>query len=179
MIWLRSERAKVFSWPGDLSDHGDPVCPSMAGRAGSCPARSWCEAFSGVLGTVSRSISHKLLEVDWKCAELLGLGRLVSRGVPRWPVLLNIFIHDLGDGERAPSASLWTVPSQEEWLYTSGTVLPSRGTWAGWRNGQRNLMEFNQGNAKSCPGRGITPGPGTCWRAALRRRSWQSRWEGT
>lgn len=100
----------MFSWPGGLSDHGDPVCPSMAGRAGSCPARSWCEAFSGVLGTVSRSISHKLLEVDWKCAELLGLGRPVSHGVPPWPVLLNIFIHDLGDGEESTLSELVDGP---------------------------------------------------------------------
>uniref|UniRef100_A0A493TVY9 PPIase cyclophilin-type domain-containing protein n=1 Tax=Anas platyrhynchos platyrhynchos TaxID=8840 RepID=A0A493TVY9_ANAPP len=42
-------------------------------------------------------------------------------------------------------------------------VLPSRGTWAGWRNGPREPPEVEPGEEAQGPASGNNPSTGTCW----------------
>ena len=60
-------------------------------------------------------------------------------------------------------------------------VLPCTETWTSWRVGCRETWSSARASAGSCTWGGTTPcistGLGrTCWRAALRRRTWECWW---
>lgn len=74
--------------------------------------------------------------------------------------------------------------SCEEWLLCQRFVLPTRGTWTGWRDGHTGTScSSTKGSAKSCTQGGITPCHSspymlglTSWKAALQKRTWGSLW---
>lgn len=71
--------------------------------------------------------------------------------------MFHIFIHGLGDRSERTLRKL--ASNRKLGGIADMPPLPSRGTLAGWRNGQtRSSLKFRKGNAKLCSWAGIIPG---------------------
>lgn len=115
--------------------------------------------------------------------------RPVAAGVPRgwyWAPCYSASLMTCVMGQSTPSASLQTVRNWEECLMLQGVVLPSRGTWAGWRSEPRGISwSSTYRKVKSCSWGGITPCSSLCcgptdgkaaWQAKNCRSWWTSSW---
>lgn len=102
-----------------------------------------------------------------------------SKGLP-WGLSCLTLLVTWSRWQSTLSSGLWMAPDWEDQTVHLGAGLPSRGTWADWRDGPTGTFWSSaRTDAKSCSWEGRIPFRDTGWemeglgRAALWERPWE------